>query len=506
MKNVLAKIIVVLIIVAQLGITSPTPARAIFGLGDITFDPANLAQMIFEWAKSFVATTVRKRLLDQIVDQTVQYVQGGGDPKFVTDWQGFFAEAGQAAAGDFVQSVGAGFLCSPFNFQIQLLLGTPPKFSESVTCTLDKIVGNIEDFYDDFRNGGWLAYREILTPQNNFYTAYMMAESAKQHAAADAAFAAYAEVDAGGGYLGIKQCDANGKNCSVTTPGGAIGSTITKAIGADFDFILNAEQIGDYVGAIANALVNRLFKEAQGGLAGVTKAPPRKIAATPQQACSNFSGQAFQDCIDERETSNASFNLQRSKLIKQIRNGLEIREQSTALLSNSFLSINSFIDKLGKLDSCRTSKGFASTTPIVVAGTIQNLHFNISNSLPKAKTLLDIVISQTALNGQAVKDGKVMLERLDKVTQNDWAALALATAAAADQLGQVESESFLQEAQKTNQEIGALASPWTRQYDFNSLAGKVVESAAAFEKLTTQEISNLTKVVPIDQMLKACNG
>src|SRR3989338_9106526 len=32
---------------------------------------------------------IAKRIIDMIVDQTVEWIQGGGEPKFVTDWNGF---------------------------------------------------------------------------------------------------------------------------------------------------------------------------------------------------------------------------------------------------------------------------------------------------------------------------------------------------------------------------------------------------------------------------------
>ena len=33
---------------------------------------------------------IAKRIMDYIVDQTVQWIQGGGEPKFVTNWDSFY--------------------------------------------------------------------------------------------------------------------------------------------------------------------------------------------------------------------------------------------------------------------------------------------------------------------------------------------------------------------------------------------------------------------------------
>jgi len=115
------------------------------------------AQTLLEWAMRFVRENLRKRLLDMMVDQIIQWIQGGGKPQFVTDWQGFLGDAANIAAGDFLQEIGAGFLCDPFNLQVQIALYPVPKFTDQITCTLDQVVDNIENFYDDFRNGGWIA-------------------------------------------------------------------------------------------------------------------------------------------------------------------------------------------------------------------------------------------------------------------------------------------------------------------------------------------------------------
>ena len=48
------------------------------------------------------------------------------------------------------------------------------KFSK-VTCSLNQIVGNINSFFENFRNGGWLAYQKLVS-KNNFYGATIIAK------------------------------------------------------------------------------------------------------------------------------------------------------------------------------------------------------------------------------------------------------------------------------------------------------------------------------------------
>jgi len=110
---------------------------------------------------------LKRQVIGQMVDQTVAWIQGDGKPKFVTDWKGLLEDAGQAAAGEFAKELGLGFLCQPFSAQLQIALLPVKKFSKRAECTLDKIVGNINNFREDFRNGGWIAYSESWKPQNN---------------------------------------------------------------------------------------------------------------------------------------------------------------------------------------------------------------------------------------------------------------------------------------------------------------------------------------------------
>src|SRR3990167_2358178 len=74
---------------------------------------ASIGQSIFEWAFLTALETLKKQLLDMMVDQIVNWIQGGGDPKFITDWSGFFKDAADQAGGKFIQKLGLASLCSP---------------------------------------------------------------------------------------------------------------------------------------------------------------------------------------------------------------------------------------------------------------------------------------------------------------------------------------------------------------------------------------------------------
>src|SRR3989344_6400390 len=95
---------------------------------------------------------LKKQILDMMVDQIVVWIQGGGEPRFITDWSAFLGDAANQATGVFIDDLGLTELCSPGNFKIaiQAYLIPQRKFSKSAKCTLNDVVANIEAFAEDF--------------------------------------------------------------------------------------------------------------------------------------------------------------------------------------------------------------------------------------------------------------------------------------------------------------------------------------------------------------------
>lgn len=262
--------------------------------------------------KDVALSTLKKRLLDSLVDEIIEWIQGGGKPKFVEDFGGFLEEVGQKAVGDLALEIDNGRICKPFKLRLQVNLITP-RFSQLTSCTLDQIVGNFEDFRNDFRNGGWAAFTEINKPQNNYYGTIINTFEEKNSRVTRQQDIAKQDIDAGQGFISVEEClewtfegvptiPGNRTNftravetgfeyynvqgpppmpdgyyasysqwtCSRkkrTTPGTLIAHGAQKALYSDLDFIINADELSDYIGAIADAAINRLIKEA--GVRGV---------------------------------------------------------------------------------------------------------------------------------------------------------------------------------------------------------------------------------------------
>jgi len=295
MKLAGRKFIILVLLVAVLVLMAPKPASS----ATLTFETnpalvkgqtlfqsitsvatgASKIQTFFEWAFRVATEALKRQLLNMMVDQIVSWIQGGGKPKFITDWNGFLTDAADQAGGQFIQELGLGQLCSAFGPQLKAAFIPIPTFSDRSSCTLSQVGANLDAFLKDFRNGGWAAWNEmVLKPQNNIYGAYLIAWDEKNARESAAQKAAAAEAQAGKGFLSVRRCveyneegyneclasglsEAECKKAScirdeIVTPGAVVGDLAAKAVGSDIDSIVNAQDLAAYVSAITNAILN----------------------------------------------------------------------------------------------------------------------------------------------------------------------------------------------------------------------------------------------------------
>lgn len=253
------------------------------------------------WQEAWAAALaiLKKKILDMLANEIIVWIQGGGDPRFITDWWGFLSEATGEAARKFGLELTGIDLCRPFKATLKASFAPEAtrSYRQRAECTLEDIVGNIENFYEDFRYGGWDGWLEITKPQNNFYGAYLLAMDEKIDLMAKAKEAAQNKGLAGSGWLGDERCtkcslfdgDDNKigsgegiKSCEdlsgqippggawqcdkmeTFTPGDAVGSLAAEALTSEMEWvksITSQPELAAYLAAIANALINRIFTE-----------------------------------------------------------------------------------------------------------------------------------------------------------------------------------------------------------------------------------------------------
>lgn len=230
------------------------------------------------------------QVLAQVTNSIIKWIQSDfeGQPGFITDWQSYLKKAGDAAGGRFLNELAGFNLCSNFNTKLQIALNLPyPTFGTSAQCTLSKITSNIEDtlndFYDNFENGGWSMFKDSLKPNNNAFGAWLTAIDEKS--AREYAESKKLEKESKSGFKPTKRCldpegtNANSAECksSITTsPDGTIEFTtnfgITSAMRTLEQEIagLMGEGTGStftpYILAITNALISQLVKDGVSGL------------------------------------------------------------------------------------------------------------------------------------------------------------------------------------------------------------------------------------------------
>lgn len=386
--------------------------------------------VVDELVKTALAAT-KKRLLDALVDDIIRWIQGGGDPRFVTDWEGFLRDAADAGIGDVIRELSPQ-LCSPFRTQVILSLQTPV-FSQRARCTLSQVVSNFEDWLENFESGGWIAYQETWKPANNPWGAIIIAHDEIIKRSAEKQEAARQEAQAGQGFIGVKRCTVwefrelatglhikevkspvtgnsyntgsprtgnekpefpptgvpadlvQGKydwRCAKTetvTPGKVAGDITVKAIGSNIDYLINAQDLSTYIAAIADAAINRLLKETTIGLKGLFReeegARP-KSTPTGDVDCSVLTGEARRECYQGTGRSEQQqFQQTKTSLISRITQANNLLNTASQNLSQALAISLGFATKLENLYTCLQAKANAGDSNAAVAA------LNASSSL-----------------------------------------------------------------------------------------------------------------------------
>ncbi len=164
--------------------------------------------------------TIKRSLLYQFTTETVDWIQGGGitttNGKITVNPPQYFqrplkdlADAGLNAVDNVISQI-APQLCQPFQLAVTLQIPTTNRqanpFYQQASCTLNQVVGNIQNFYSNFRSGGWLGYQEMWMPQNNYYGASLITQQLAAQASAAATQATQNEMNQSGGYKNTYMC------------------------------------------------------------------------------------------------------------------------------------------------------------------------------------------------------------------------------------------------------------------------------------------------------------
>ena len=263
----------------------------------VVFDAANSAKQNnqkFKNIEQCLVKTIAQAAIDQITRSVVTWINSGfnGKPSFVTNFNQYFANVADQAAGEFIKGSALSFLCSPFAPQIRIAIAQSyANRNAGASCSLTKVTNNINGFLrGTWSAGGWGGLLQFTTvPTNNPYGAYAYAQAGLNNSIANAQNNARSNVSPGG-FISLQKCDpeknqsmARG-NCTVSTPGGVIEESLKKSV---IDSPLKELDLAQNINEIITALTRQvMIKTLYGGLGNSLGGVTNPLAPAVDQGAS----------------------------------------------------------------------------------------------------------------------------------------------------------------------------------------------------------------------------
>lgn len=352
----------------------------------------SLIKSIAEWALKIAGQILKRVILDRLVDALIAWIQRGGEGTIIDDWGQFWEDAGQSAVGVVALNTSLAPICDPYKLQLNILFGAPPKFTQQIGCTLDKIVKNFNDFTNNFENGRWIAYNELLAPQNNFYGATLIAWDTSIEEKKKGETASQNEAIAGGGFLSVRGADGK-----IITPGSYVGGAVKKAlVDTPIDSIIGADDIAAYVSAIATAFISTYTKKGLDEMLGKRKQSSPPINTDP---CANQTGDALRACLGFIDANKNVIKADSSITLSKIDGVLNLKKQTLGIVDQS-------INKVELLGSASTTASTTLSTLTTKKQTLQNEVEVITAARETVSNSTDTTLIATILNNPLLDQQK----------------------------------------------------------------------------------------------------
>ena len=311
-------------------------------------------------------------MLTTMTNEIVDWINNGTTPRFTQDFGSVLSNAGNAAVGDVLMQYSLTQpLCQPFAFDIQFQLQQPAPLVDQVRCSLSSVISNYSSFRNNFNDGGWVGYQELLKPQNNQWGVEIMTQNELINQTNQRTSAATLQQQVNVGF-NSETCDSwqltdersnqpvkgdytteTGDNypdpntqppippdyateqsyywkCTktkVTTPGATMAAGLAKATYGTFDEIVNSKDITNSLAIITDAAFNKLI---QNGVKGLKDLTIKTFAPTSAQT----------SALGAASTEVQSYQNTQNQLTENIRNTY-LGQLNSA--TNSILSASSSI-------------------------------------------------------------------------------------------------------------------------------------------------------------------
>lgn len=423
----------------------------------------SFARRMLEWFKKLLTEILKDKLIHRLVNQVIRWAQGGGKPQFITNWKGFLGNAFSQGVGDALQQIYPR-ICQPFRPLLQIAFQNQQTDEKNVYCTLDRIVNNLKDFYDDFKYGNWIAYASVVHPNGNFFGQFILAKDIALKKGLEEQESQKNDAQASKGFLSAKVCVsykvlssipkseksstkipqgaelkcgpinqpgfAVAKDaCAIvecqeyenTTPGGIVADIVGQSIPlGPIGRIVNAQDITALITALVDAALNKLIQAGQKGLSRLfsgdqnteNKGLPTGAVSNPEDACyGTIPGtEEYNDCqkINNNNLYQTNSKEDQASILQQARNVLDQLKQSLKADQDFLDAAPDVQSKLQTIGGCSNTTSTATSTSTT----------STSTPTPNLALCPNLASNACELNSQIEKTKPLITEEMNSINSD----------------------------------------------------------------------------------------
>ena len=277
-------------------------AHAIFGAGDVVFDPVTetettltVAELVWKYAQEILLQVLKNSLVIAVQNNILKFTQNGNSPRWVRQLGGLLLTAfNTQGIKELNKEIPALYPTYQGISKLTLQGFYQPFTPTQVLTTIEYTLGNKMGAYvGNFTKGGqnsWAAYGAASLPSGNYYGTLFNASRAAGNAAIRQQTATGNEALASHNFWPIQKCTDNsdpdpkngnvcdnGKPAVTLTPGQTISSLVDVATGSDVHLIVNAQSLVALAATILTTLLSKLtngFTLSNSGPGGSPPPPP----------------------------------------------------------------------------------------------------------------------------------------------------------------------------------------------------------------------------------------
>ena len=298
-------------------------------------------------AKEFLLDGIAYALVNQIIADMLNDIQKWavtgfkGSPVFLTNPEKYFRGLADEALGAFLNEVAGVNLCNlKWRALISIALDIDLGYHQRAQCTFSGIGANFDQFMNDFSQGGWGAWIELTTKQqNNPYGSYLLAanEAAKRIGQVPQGILGkkLLELQWGKGMISITRCkvgeitaddlndekgiysydlgkckDSGGMidpfETEIVSPGSIIENAINNTLNTTNERIVAADEINETLIAVMYGLLVKTFSSEKGFAGANWSNLSSQVGQVPVQT-----KEALLDFINKFVASEAKYKAQK---------------------------------------------------------------------------------------------------------------------------------------------------------------------------------------------------